>query len=122
KFWSTKSIAYYLAWNNRLRDRDDKDAFPIVIPEATLELLPSWDKPHYKCEGRSIKQLFDQLLDRRRLLGYRVYLLEEDPDDPDAPPTLRIESFTYSGERISLGAGNFVEANLNQFDLQFDAA
>ena len=77
--WETKHILEYLLYYHCPKDRSGNRTIGFSL--FSDEYLPSGVCHEIKQHGRSVKEILDQLLDRRRLLSY---VIETDPDDPQA--------------------------------------
>ena len=108
--WSTYDIVNYLLavftgqsgwdigeWGTRIPFRLSNDAW---------QVLPTWDKPLVETVGKTVLEVLNTVLDRRRLLGYR---LEMDEDQN----AVILQPFTFTKSRLELDAalGAFIEPN-----------
>lgn len=85
-------------------DKTDGAEASLAVPAPTL-----------RTEGRTVKGALDDLIDRRRLTGYRV---EVDEDDVNKP--IYIKPFSFTPEPVELPDGGTLEANTNQRTLAPD--
>jgi hypothetical protein len=121
KSWSTRDIVKYLLAYHAPKDKDGGDAIVWRLGLLIWEMvLPNWDRPVIPTHGRTVRDLLNAAIDRRRLLGWRLAVVEGDEDDD--PDILVVEPFTYLDEDLDLPSGNSMIANLNQKTLDFDEA
>lgn len=123
-FWSTLDIAKYLLAYQAPPDEVDDIAVQWQLDVGQFfGVLPDFDKPRMAAHARSLKQLLDQLLDRRRLLGYTV---EVDPGavdeegDPVDPDKIQLRCFTFTPVDIDFD-GDTIPANSAQKALVFES-
>jgi hypothetical protein len=119
--WSTYDIVNYLLavftgqsgwdigeWGTRIPFRLSNDAW---------QVLPTWDKPLVETEGKTVLEVLNTVLDRRRLLGYRLEMDEEQN-------AVVLQPFTFTKNRLELDAalGAFIEPNGDTAILDCSAA
>lgn len=117
--WSAyEAVKYLLA----LHPPVDSAGYPLVtcVLSADPDSL-SWFEFSLDTDGKTLKELLDALIDRRRGLSYRVDFTEEDPDTLD-PAILTVTAFTFADETITLPSGKTLAANPNLRTLDFEAA
>ncbi len=120
--WGTFDIIKYLLFHHAPVDANGEnkiifslDISGIAGPE--LGSTPDWQRPRVPSDGRSVKALFDQLLNRRRLLGWTTDLF----DVPQAPPRfISIRPFRWNDADITTADGTEILANPKQWAVDFD--
>ena len=113
-WWRTIDIVEYLLAYHAPLDRDGVMRIPFRVADASYGVLPDWDEPVLEAQGRSVAELLDALIDRRRFFGYRFAL--------NAAEEPALEAFTFTDETIALGAGRHVFESIRQVSLDFDRA
>ncbi len=118
KFWTTVDIVEYL-----LAYHAPPDSTGDIQIKWQLDLgdfagnLPNFDKPRKACQHRTLKQLLDELIDRRRLLGYTVNVIPgAGANDPDR---IELSPFTFTAADVNFGDDQ-IDANGNLKSLVFD--
>lgn len=120
--WSTEDIVDYLLSYHSPKDQDQDVILQWVL--ASDNVLPTWDRPEKDFHGRSIKSILDELIDRRRALGWWVELEDEARDAESPRLIVRVCSFT--DVLISMpSSGAALQPNQNiitsaDFDLALD--
>ncbi len=115
--WSTRDIVEYLVAFFRPMDWDDENKLPVEILDAGA-ILPDWDQPIVKFSGTTtVRQMLDRMLDRRRLLGWRI-----DVDETASPAKILVEVFSFVAEDIELPSGATQAANADKESIDFDLA
>ena len=118
--WSTRTFLEYLVQYHTPEDNLGNNAITVKIDPAGKQFLYDWDKPKISVHGKTFKQILDELLDRRRLLGYTIEV------DPGAglmgDDVVVIRPFNYLQIPIGLPGGAMIHPNPNQKSLDFDAA
>lgn len=114
QFWSTAYIAGYLLQYMTPKNADGDQVIPWEISPSYF--APWWDKPRVVAEKRTVKQLLDQLMDRRRLMGF---YLTVDEGDEDAGDTIVLNPFSFNQSNLTVGT-NTVYANADQVGLDID--
>jgi len=112
--WHTAAIVQYLLAYFTPTDAEGEEIIPLAIDPTAADQLPDWDKPVLRADGRSLRDLLDELLDRRRLLSYRITY-------DAATDGFIFKPFTFADESIELGDGREIAANLFQTSWSFDA-
>jgi len=64
--WSSRDILTYIKFYANPRDEGDEARVPITFLNETD--VPDWDKPTVECEGRSVLDVLNQLVNPSRLL------------------------------------------------------
>lgn len=117
KYWTTvQAVEYLLAYHAPKDEVDDTIVKWQLDAAAFFGILPDFDKPRKPCEGRTLRQLLDEFIDRRRLLGYTVALLPVD----GGIDKIEVQTFTFAPSDLAFD-GNTIPANLSQKALIFDA-
>lgn len=109
--WTNYDIAQYLARNFRpqVANTDVDIAFTNDSHAIT------WDTPLVRSDGRTVKSIFDELFDRRRMYGWAA-------DWDGTNDRLSVKVFSYADEEFDLASGEQVPANPNQVTFNFDRA
>jgi len=118
--WSTRKIVRYLFAHHAPTDFLGNPSIMLRIDQVDLLAIPDDDEPELPTHGRTLKQLLDRLLDRRRLLSYTVTLqagVGHAGDD-----AIRIKPFTYADEEIEIPERDPIRANPIRKTLDFDLA
>jgi hypothetical protein len=119
--WSSLNIADYLMYLTP-RDSDGNMKVPIFLDgESSAAYLPAWDKPVIATHGRTLRDVLNELMDRRRMLGYSIRFEAGDAED-DEDDSFKLYPFTYADAAIDLGDGKTYAANADQIALDFDTA
>ena len=111
-YWRTIDIVEYLLAYHAPIDRDGVLRIPFRVADASYGVLPDWDQPVIEAHGRSVAELLDALIDRRRFFGYRFTL--------NAVEEPALEAFTFTDKTIALPGGRFVFESIRQRSLDFD--
>ncbi len=119
EYWTTRTIAEYLVTLFQPVNWDANELIPVSLTVNALAILPTWDRPVVRCDGLTLRQLFDRLFDRRRQLGWQILVDEDTGADP---AELKIDVFTFVAEDISLPSGATQDANANLREIDFDNA
>jgi hypothetical protein len=77
--------------------------------------VPDFDKPRKACQGRSTKQVLDELIHRSRLVGYTIQV-----DTTGDPDFVEVRPFTFTPDDISY-SGHTIPANASLKALKFDS-
>lgn len=119
KFWTTYEAVRYL-----LKTQPPKDDIDNLVVEWALDAgaalgdIPDFDKPRKPCQGRTMRQVLDELIDRRRLIGYTVEV--DVGGGSGGEDRIIVRTFTFTPEDIDF-EDNIIPANLSQKSLVFDA-
>jgi len=111
--WSVQDIVVYLLHYHPPADIDGTDKLNWTSPDGGDAEILEKIFPVQHSHGKSIKQHLDELIDRRRLVGYNIIVQGED----DAP---KVNVFTFNKDTIDLPGGSTVPANGNQQTWYFD--
>lgn len=119
--WSTRQIVAYLLAYHAPVDFLGNDSIEIKVHPDYERYLPDDDTPELASHGRTLKQLLDNLLDRRRLLGWTLDVEAE--AGPMGDDRIRLIPFTFADEEIELpGDREPLPANLLEVTIDFDFA
>lgn len=92
---------------------------PVDSPERSyLE----WYEVSVDRELRTTKEILDELINRKRGVGYFVKFDPADPDDPDDEDSIGVYLFNGTKDDITLSATTTLKGNQNQFSLDFENA
>jgi hypothetical protein len=119
--WSSLNIADYLLGYQIPRNEEWVQIVPIFFDGYSSEkYLPDWDKPVIAQHGRTLRDVLNELMDRRRMLGYVVrYELDDEAPEIDY---FELYPFSYTDAPIDLGDGKVFAANESQVSLDIDNA
>lgn len=113
--WSTRNAVKYLLKYHTPTDAENTQIIPWKIDDLAKQVLPVEDWPRVQLHGRTVKSVLDELIDRRRLMGYTVKI------DPDDEQTCLVVPFTYTDVPIELpGGGEVIQPNDSQKALDVD--
>lgn len=115
RFWSTNNIVNYLHRMFRPLGSNDFDLMDWTLDSPYLTLLPSDDKPRVECHGRTLGEIFDEVMNRRRGLGWCVFI-----DEATEKPFIR--PLSLSSIPVNMPDGWTLEAARNQYNLYSDEA
>lgn len=110
-----RALEYTLEYDTPKDINGDKVFEWRVVGLGLLSL--DWFDVTVERDRRSVKDIIDDLIDRRRIVGYYVYGVE-DADGFHA----RISIFTFNEFTIDLGANQQIAANSRQFTLDFESS
>ena len=79
--------------------------------------IPNFDEPRVATHGRTLRQILDEVIDRRRLLGYTVDVKAPTELVPDE--TITIKAFTFAPDAITF-EDHTIGANAEQVSIEFD--
>lgn len=111
--WSSKDIVEYLLFYHAPRDANNTRKIPFQLDADAEKFLQSDDRPFVRTHGRTIKELLDEVMDRRRLVSY---VLEVEDD------TVKLRPFTFAEHMITLPDNRIIRANDSQQSYDFDTA
>ena len=114
-YWSTRNIIEYLHRVFRPLGSNDFDLMDWVLDSPYLTLLPNSDRPRVEAHDRTLGEVFDELMNRRRGLGWHVFV-----DDEENKPYIRPLSLT--GTPVTMPEGWTLEAARNQINIYSDEA
>ncbi|HEY4760952.1 MAG TPA: hypothetical protein VIH42_10270, partial [Thermoguttaceae bacterium] len=70
--WSIKDIVDYILAYHQPLDGNGNSRIKFDLGSSAGDYLPDWPTHEIKQHGKNLKQLLDELMDRRRLLGYTI--------------------------------------------------
>jgi hypothetical protein len=117
--WTPLDIVEYLLAYHSPHTIFGDVVLPIKLDDASRALFPIWGIPILETHGRSVKQVLDELLDRRKLVGYTLDVTEE---TMGVPGRVTLRAFSYTDVPIFLSDIHSIEANPDLKSLDFDAA
>lgn len=98
--WTTADIIQYLLAYRSPKDVEGNVQVPFSLDlESSIGTVPSWDRPRLQIKTETLKELFDKLLDRKRLISYFVDVVEGDGSSPDEAT---IYAFGFSQTSVSI--------------------
>lgn len=112
-WWSTRDIIEYLLAFHPPKDIEGAAIVQWQLSDSAKRVLPGWDRPVVRTQGRSVRSIILELLDRRRLLSWRVIVVQGSP---------QLDVFSFNGQDLVLPSGNTQTGNQNQTTLDFDLA
>ena len=112
-WWSTREIIAYLLAFHPPRDIDGAAVVQWQLSESAQQVLPDWDRPVVRTQGRSVRSIINELCDRRRLFSWRVIVVDGYP---------QLDVFAFNGDALVLPSGNVQMPNQNQTTIDFDLA
>jgi len=118
--WSTRTFLEYLCKYHAPTDHLGNEQLQVKIDPDAAQYLFDWDAPELRIHGRTFKQVLDELIDRRRLLGYTLEVevggghLGED--------ALVIRPFNYLDQVLDLPDWEVIPPNAHNYTLDFDAS
>lgn len=107
EYWTTKTIVQYLVAFYEPLNEEGKSLLDLSISDDALELLPDWDRPTVSLEGKTAYSVLSELIDRRRLMGWRLRYTEavDGSDNPDP---------TGSGDSVELHAVSYTDVKIDK--------
>jgi hypothetical protein len=116
--WSTRAIVEYLLAYHPPADVAGNVWLQWQLSDRAKTCLPDWDSPKIQSDGRDLRSILNQLLDRRRGLSWRL-----DPyEDGAGHCVVELDVFTFNDEMLVLPGGLILQANDDQTTLELDAA
>lgn len=122
ELWTASDIVKYLLAYHTANDQNGE-------PEVEWEYNPGgadflvWHKPAVDCQGATIKQILDGLIDRRLLSGYCVEVQNDEAEDETSPgERVIVRPFTFAVEPITVYDDTTLPANESQKTLDFDSS
>lgn len=106
--WDGYDILKYLIANHPPADKNGIDSFGWSINDFFAFSVLSPHNPTIHAHGKSLFQLLNELIDRRRLHGWYVYV---DPNNNDKP---QIRVFTFAANNVVLPDGSIIPAAQSQ--------
>lgn len=107
--WSTADMVRYLVAYHAPRNYQNKEIIPVWLYEPTgvdgwADPLPTYDSPQLDCDGLTLRDALNQLLNADRLLGYHCWVDE-------VTNRVYIEPFTLVETDLAIGTGITLPAN-----------
>jgi hypothetical protein len=118
--WSTRNIVEYLVEYFRPIDWLGMNHIPCSLSVNALATLPTWDRPIVPYAGKTLRDVLNQLCDRRRNMAWQL-LVNEDVGEGDNHE-LKIDLFSFNPVAILLPSGAEQAENFDQVQLDFDSA
>jgi len=118
QFWSTFNAVDYLLTHHAPADEVDDIVVEWGLAIDGLGSLPTFDKPRKACHGHTLRQVLDELMDRRRLVGYSLDVAVG--EGSGGTDMIVVRPFTFTPEDVSF-EDDTIRANPAQFSLVFDA-
>lgn len=113
KLWSVQDIITYLFNYHPPKDADSHDPLNWQVADGgDAEVLAKFF-PTCQAEGKTIKQILDEIIDRRRLVGYTIDVVGDDE-------TPKLNVFTFNKDSLSLAGETTIPANSNQTTWFYD--
>jgi len=120
EYWTTLDAVEYLLAYQPPTNQINEIEIPWEIDYGEWESIPNWDKPRVPCQGRTLRDVLNHLLNRSRLLGYTIAV-----DTRTEPETIQIVPFTFTPIAIDFDEDEFISniipANANQKFLIFES-
>jgi hypothetical protein len=110
--WTAPEILEYLLAYYAPTDKDETAVVPFVLAGQTEAI--AWHEPRLEVHGRTLREILNQLVDRRRAVSYRVQVNSYDQ--------VEIRVFSLAESAIALPSGATLPANAEQRTLDFDRA
>jgi hypothetical protein len=101
-YWTPRGIINYLVENAGPKDEESQVRVPLDWESTTQ--VPDFGRPEIDCEGLTIKQVLDRLLNPSTGLGYWVWV--KTPEDEEDPELLVIQPYTLAPEPININLAN----------------
>lgn len=121
-FWTSfEAVRYLLAHQAPANEIDEVEIQWVLNDNPTESTVPDFDRPRKVCHGRTLRQILDELIDRRRLLGYTV---EVEADEFGGADTINVRPFSFAPEELTYDDGlkeYTLPANSSQVSLVFDS-
>lgn len=126
--WTASQAIQYLINYHLPQTHSDVDiaAGNWEITGATDAL--DWYTVQVATDRRNVKDVLDELIDRRRLVGYflrgseAIVEGQEEEEDPETEFKIELRIFSFTDATISLPGGKTLLANDVQYDLNFENA
>jgi len=113
-YWSSLDICQYLLQYHPPSDVADETRFTWKLSSRAVDCIPTWDRPVVRTHGRSVRQILNQLFDRRRLLGWRLNV--------NSNNEIELDVYSFNADALTLPGGDVQQPNPTQWNLPFDAA
>lgn len=113
--WTTQQAAeYILRWNYPV----DADYNEVCSWQVANTTVLDWDNPVIETDRRTVKQVLDMLISRKRGFSYRIVFDE----DIGARGTATVVPFSFADVDIVMEDFRNLPANENQYKLNFEKA
>ena len=117
-WWSSWDIAKYLVSYFSPRDQFGVSWIPFQLGAICAITVPDWDHPVIPCDGRTLREVFNQLFDRRRNLAWKLTF-----NHLGTPPeSIALEVFPFNADAIVMPGGGTQNGNPYTMTLDFDRA
>lgn len=121
--WSTKDIVEYLCCYATPRDYQNKERIPLwlYVADSRPNPLPDYDEPSLDCEGLTLRQALDKLLNDSKSLGYWAWYDEVNNRVYIEPYTLAESNYTVGASTINANGRQITMSNADpatQFTVQ----
>jgi hypothetical protein len=120
--WNALDAVKYLLRFHAPKDSTGADANKWQLATDTVAGNLDWYDVSIETDGRTVKQVLDQLINRHRAVGYYVYF---DPNESGAPADrdrVILKVFTFNDAVITLPGGSTLEPNPDTYSLNFEQA
>lgn len=108
--WTTANIVEYLMRYVPPVDHAGDVKLPWQRNDAD-SALPTWDRPVVETQGRTLRDLLNSLIDRRRLMSWWIRV-------PAEEDVIQIRPFTFAADVIDIeAAGGTINPNADQVEL-----
>jgi hypothetical protein len=107
--WTVRDIVRYLFTYQYPADIGGNDKFNWIIGDEEDAMILKALKPTIQAQGKTIKQVLDEAIDRRRLVGWTITVIGD-----DGAETPRIDAFTFNKDQITLPGGEVIPPNSTQ--------
>ncbi len=113
--WDAYQAVKYLLARFSPLDKNDVVANQWVLHSSVVAAWLDWYDITVECEGRTLKDCLDALIDRRRGVGYYAAF---NPDTDE----IEIHVATFVDASVTLPSGKILTANPDQYSLDFESA
>jgi len=113
--WSTRDILEYLLAYLLPRDPLGLRVIRMKLSAGAKDVLPTWDRPVIKTQGRTLRSVINELCARERLLSWSLNVANEEPD-----ALVELDVHSFLSEALTLPSGNTQQANPNLVELGLD--
>lgn len=119
--WSTRTIIEYLLGYATPRDYQNKEKIPLwlYINSDKPNPLPDYDQPSLDCDGLTLREALDKLLNEKKSLGYWVWVHEPTNRVYIEPYTLVEADYTVSDSTLRQNGRTITLATNNDPATQF---
>lgn len=108
ELWSTADIVRYLLDWHSPTDRFGNKKLPFQLDSQGGSIITDAEHPRVPQESRSLKQVLDSLLDRRRLISY---VIEVDGNEDGTDEPIIIRPFRFNDQDIEVDDSTTLPAN-----------